>query len=76
MDTGSSDTWLAASNFECVSLYTYTPTDQLDCHFGEDLYYIDATWTEIPNENFNICEFAPGTPSGHPQGDTNSSLNN
>ena len=34
VDTGSSDSWAPVSNFTCVDLMTYAPSDQSVCAFG------------------------------------------
>jgi aspergillopepsin I len=35
IDTGSSDTWVAASTFQCVSRFSETQLDQSACGFGK-----------------------------------------
>lgn len=53
LDTGSSDTWLAVSGFQCTSVVTGAPQSEADCGFGST-YNISKTFKQIPNENFNI----------------------
>ena len=50
---GSSDTWLAGTGFQCVNVTTSAPEPESACLFGST-YNISSTFTEIPNENFNI----------------------
>jgi hypothetical protein len=54
VDTGSSDTWLAEVNFTCINLASQQEPES-ECAFGP-LYDSSksSTYTEIPNENFNI----------------------
>lgn len=53
LDTGSSDTWLAVSGFQCFSAVTGAPQSEADCLFGPT-YNISKTFKQIPNENFNV----------------------
>ena len=53
IDTGSSDTWLAETGFQCVNVTTSAPQPEADCLFGPT-YSITKTFTQIPDENFNI----------------------
>ena len=52
LDTGSSDTWLAQSGFQCVDA-NGDDTSEADCDFGP---VINGTFDDgqIANENFNI----------------------
>jgi hypothetical protein len=60
VDTGSSDTWLTTSNFACFVNQKAHP--QADCKVGP-LYYIDDSFTEIPNEVLH-AGYEPMTASG------------
>lgn len=53
VDTGSSDTWVVESAFQCVDIETSDPLPQEDCDFGP-AYTFDSTFVEIPGVNFNI----------------------
>lgn len=53
VDTGSSDTWVAQTDFSCVDIETSAPLPEADCEFGTT-YNVTSTFTEIPGENFNI----------------------
>lgn len=55
IDTGSSDPWLATTNFQCYDVYDDTEQDQEYCEFGS-LYESSrsATYSLIANQNFNI----------------------
>ena len=53
VDTGSSDTWLVSSGFTCVNQTTNATLTEADCLFGP-YYNIDTSFTQIPNENFNL----------------------
>lgn len=53
VDTGSSDTWVVETGFQCENMTTgaYIPEDE--CYFGPP-YTIESTFQQIPNQNFNI----------------------
>lgn len=53
VDTGSSDTWLAGTGFQCVNVTTAADEPESDCLFGST-YNISSTFEQIPDENFNI----------------------
>ena len=53
VDTGSSDTWLVSSGFTCVNQTTNATLEEADCLFGP-YYTTDTSFTQIPDENFNI----------------------
>jgi aspergillopepsin I len=53
VDTGSSDTWVVEQGFQCVNITTGAPLSEADCFFGPT-FTSDSTFTQIPNENFNI----------------------
>lgn len=53
IDTGSSDTWLATTGFTCVNQTDNATLTEADCYFGP-LFQIDSSFTQIPDENFNI----------------------
>jgi aspergillopepsin I len=58
IDTGSSDTWLVESGFQCVDVETSASLTEADCAFGPTFDMTD-TFVQIPNENFNI-EYGDG----------------
>jgi hypothetical protein len=53
VDTGSSDTWVAKSDFQCIDFATGKPTDQAICGFGP-LYQTTSTFNQTVNENLNM----------------------
>ncbi|KAF2117485.1 aspartic peptidase domain-containing protein, partial [Lophiotrema nucula] len=55
IDTGSSDTWIASSAFQCLSKYTQKPLSQSACGFG-DLYDEgeSESWEGIPSHGFEV----------------------
>jgi Eukaryotic aspartyl protease len=53
VDTGSSDTWVIESGFDCVDVQTSEPEPEDYCAFGPT-YTVDDTFVQIPGENFNI----------------------
>ena len=53
LDTGSSDTWLAKTGFQCFDRITLAPEPESYCAFGPT-YNISTTFTQIPNENFKL----------------------
>ena len=53
VDTGSSDTWLVETGFSCANISNSAPLSEADCNFGPT-YNVTDTFTEIPDENFNI----------------------
>lgn len=52
IDTGSSDTWLAQTSFQCVSPNTGTPVSEAQCAFGP--LYPSSTLIEIPGLEINV----------------------
>lgn len=63
LDTGSSDTWFARSDFRCVDAL-HQPIDQRGCNFGAP-FRGDYSLGPIPTQNFNNTylsgEFITGT---------------
>ena len=53
IDTGSSDTWLIRSGFQCFDPSTNALSPESDCDFGPS-YTPSSTFKQIPNENFNV----------------------
>ncbi|KAL9131294.1 MAG: hypothetical protein Q9217_000729 [Psora testacea] len=53
IDTGSSDTWLATSGFQCVKPGTRDFLAQSACEFGP-LYKQTSTFKPIPDQNFDV----------------------
>ncbi|KAL8685592.1 MAG: hypothetical protein Q9218_007666 [Villophora microphyllina] len=53
VDTGSSDTWVVRTGFQCVNVQTHIPLAENLCRFG-GLYTTSPTFKQIPGENFNI----------------------
>jgi hypothetical protein len=51
LDTGSSDTWLVATGFKCVSR-AKRPIADTRCKFGPT-YNKTSTFSRIPNQRFN-----------------------
>ncbi|KAJ5630926.1 acid protease [Penicillium longicatenatum] len=58
VDTGSSDTWVVKSGFECIDLDTGKKTSQSTCDFGT-AYTVDSTLKTISGEEFEI-EYGDG----------------
>ncbi|KAF2734428.1 acid protease [Polyplosphaeria fusca] len=55
IDTGSSDTWVAGSGFQCLSRYARTPLRQESCGFGTLYGKEDSpTWSRIPTHDFQV----------------------
>ena len=52
IDTGSSDTWLAGTGFQCINETTGAHLPESQCRFGPT-YTISPTFKRIANENFN-----------------------
>ena len=69
IDTGSSDAWVVEAGFQCVNVTNDADLPEADCVFGP-AYTVDNTFTQIPDENFNITygsgEFLTGI-VGHEQ---------
>ena len=53
VDTGSSDTWLATSSFQCLKPGTGDYLPQSACEFGA-LYNQTSTFKPIPDQNFQV----------------------
>ncbi|KAK8217598.1 hypothetical protein M8818_001357 [Zalaria obscura] len=63
LDSGSSDTWVIESGYNCADPATCDPSDPYDtcdindpgfpCYFGRP-YNFSSTWSQIPDENFNV----------------------
>ena len=53
VDTGSSDTWLAETGFQCLDQYSDAAEPEYYCMFGST-YNTSDTFRAISNENFNI----------------------
>jgi hypothetical protein len=55
MDTGSSDTWLASTTFQCVNPQTRTRLPQNRCGFGTLFDADDSpSFDEIPTHQFGV----------------------
>ncbi|KAL8946423.1 MAG: hypothetical protein Q9222_007184 [Ikaeria aurantiellina] len=53
VDTGSSDTWLVQTGFQCVDVGTLITYPEAECAFGPT-YTPSSTFKQIPGENFQI----------------------
>jgi hypothetical protein len=53
VDTGSSDTWIVESGFQCLDIITGAPETETSCNFGPT-YTPSKTFVQTPNENFNV----------------------
>ncbi|KAL8965454.1 MAG: hypothetical protein Q9183_003844 [Haloplaca sp. 2 TL-2023] len=53
VDTGSSDTWLVRSGFDCANVQTRDPVEPAACKFGP-AYTLSSTFDTIEGQNFNI----------------------
>jgi len=53
VDTGSSDTWLIETNFNCSAVSPYWPIPESQCQFGPT-YNESKTISRIDNESFHI----------------------
>lgn len=58
VDTGSSDTWVVKSGFECIDLSTGKSTTAANCDFGPT-YTVDSGFKKISGEEFEI-EYGDG----------------
>lgn len=58
VDTGSSDTWVVETGFECADVSDSAPLPESDCAFGPT-YSIDRTFSKIPDVHFDI-EYGDG----------------
>jgi hypothetical protein len=58
VDTGSSDTWVVETGFECINFDTGKKTTESECDFGP-YYTIDSTFVKTADENFDI-EYGDG----------------
>ncbi|OAG00138.1 acid protease [Paraphaeosphaeria sporulosa] len=55
LDTGSSDTWIAASGFTCTSRLSHARLPQESCGFGELYDVVDSTtYNPIPGRVFGV----------------------
>jgi hypothetical protein len=55
IDTGSSDTWVASSSFQCVNPNTYTTIDVRYCGFSIPFDpQNSSTWIGIPGYDFAV----------------------
>ncbi|KAK4896928.1 hypothetical protein LTR27_005175 [Elasticomyces elasticus] len=55
IDSGSSDPWLATTNFDCISLYDGSDLDESECEFGTPYNSsASSTYRPITDQNFNI----------------------
>ncbi|KAJ4349355.1 uncharacterized protein N0V89_007969 [Didymosphaeria variabile] len=55
IDTGSSDTWIAASDFECTSRVSHARLPQKNCGFGNLYDAVDSrTYSTIPGRAFSV----------------------
>jgi hypothetical protein len=53
VDTGSSDTWVVESGFQCLNITSGALLSEADCYFGST-FTRDSTFTQIPNQNLNL----------------------
>lgn len=60
IDTGSSDTWVVASDLECVDIDTKVPLAQDACGFGPLYDSSVGSFTNITDESFSISYFPEG----------------
>ena len=54
LDTGSSDTWVVETGFQCQNISTYDNAAEADCGFAST-YTRGKDFTQIPDENFYIA---------------------
>ena len=55
IDSGSSDPWLATSDFTCINLYTGAEQNQAACEFGPTYNSSrSSTYSVLANQNFDI----------------------
>lgn len=55
LDTGSSDTWIATSDFICTSRLSHARLTQSSCSFGELYDVVDSpTYDSIPGRTFSV----------------------
>ena len=53
VDTGSSDTWVVETGFQCLNQTNGADIPEEGCGFGPT-FMIGSTFEQIPDENFNI----------------------
>ena len=63
LDTGSSDTWVKQTGFQCFNVSTNLVTSLTSCNFANTSYNISPTFHEIPDENFGVT-YGAGSDSG------------
>jgi hypothetical protein len=54
VDSGSSDTWVAADGFKCYPMGSSTPSPYLDCGFGNHFNESSPTFVPIPHASFSV----------------------
>jgi hypothetical protein len=59
LDTGSSDTWVAGTGYQCISRSSGAQVPQSTCNLNPT-YSADGTFTLVPNENM-LSSYAEGT---------------
>ncbi|KAH8647086.1 aspartic peptidase domain-containing protein [Tricladium varicosporioides] len=57
IDTGSSDTWVVSSEFQCLDINTKVPRPQETCAFGKPYDSALGSFTNITSQKFSISYF-------------------
>jgi hypothetical protein len=57
IDTGSSDTWVISSDFQCLNIETRAPLPQSGCNFGGGYDAALGSFTNITSQEFSIGYF-------------------
>lgn len=53
-DTGSSDTWVLQSGWQCINATDNSELARSDCSFGNETYDTSSTFEQIPSEWFGV----------------------
>jgi len=63
VDTGSSDTWVMQTGFQCFNASTNLEIPAAACNFANTTYDVSSTFQPIPNEIFGV-QYGTGIGSG------------
>ncbi|OJJ94803.1 hypothetical protein ASPACDRAFT_48497 [Aspergillus aculeatus ATCC 16872] len=63
VDTGSSDTYVVRTGFQCINATTNLEIPEADCLYSPQTYHQSSTYRQIPNETFGV-QYGNGIASG------------
>ncbi|PYH86267.1 acid protease [Aspergillus uvarum CBS 121591] len=63
VDTGSSDTYVVRTGFQCINATTNLEIPEADCLYSPQTYNQSSTYRPIPNETFGV-QYGNGIASG------------